>query len=258
MRNSYARKIEGEKDLLLWKDDQGNLHAIGVDAVKTHSDERTAQVTQHPVEDGADVSDHVIHNPDVVTFEIMHSDTPIDPVWTSMTDQNSPFRVQSMTLDVRESLFQPGGLLAVTRAVGGAINAGLNAIGLGSSELETKVNVLRTDQVIDRIGDLHTRLIDLKQNARRVTFTYRGRVYPDFIVRRVSWATMPGEVGLGRFTIEAQSVRTVRTGTAELPDPESLRLKPAVQKKPPPKPVEEPEKEKKRGSLLKAIGSRVL
>jgi hypothetical protein len=57
-------------------------------------------------------------------------------------------------------------------------------------------------------------------------------------VTKVGWKTQKGEVGLGRFSLELQSINTVSSQTADLPDPASLRLKPVAQTAKPPKPVD--------------------
>jgi len=224
---------EGTPDFLVWEDDNGERHALNVDLVKTHEDERSATVTSHPVEQGTKIGDHVIHDPDRLTLEIAQTQTPLplpalpDVAWV----KPEGFSTQVVTLNVRKSLFQPGGLLAVTRAVGDAVSSLL-----GVEEETTQASVFQADQPVDRIGELHDQLISIKTNSRFCTVTFRGRVYPNFLVTKVNWSSAPREVGIGRFKLELESIRIVTNATAELPDPASLRLKPAKQQTNPPKP----------------------
>jgi hypothetical protein len=224
---------------LVWEDDNGEKHAINVDLVKTHEDERTATVTSHPVERGAAISDHVIHDPDKLTLEIAQTQTPLpSPAFeNAVWDEPVGFSTKTVTLDVRKSLFKPGGLLAVTRGIEGVISSGLSALGLGSEEESAKVTVFQSDEPVDRIGELHDQLISIKEKSRFCTVTFRGRVYPNYIVTKVGWSSAPGEAGIGRFKLELQSVRLVTNATAELPDPASLRLFLPKYWTSPPKPV---------------------
>jgi len=131
---------------------------------------------------------------------------------------------------VRANQFKPGGLFAVTQAVSGLVTSLL-----GGAEDAAQVTVFQSDQPVDRIGELFDRLIQIKDNSYFCTVTFRGRIYPDYLVTKVGWTSAPGEAGIGRFKLELQSVRLVSNATAELPDPASLRLKPQKQQTNPPK-----------------------
>jgi hypothetical protein len=230
---------EGSPDFLVWEDDNGEKHAVNVDLVREHEDTRAATVTSHPVERGAPINDHVIHEPDMLTVTVVQTQTPLPGpaydgvVWAKPTG----FATKVVTLDVRKSLFKPGGLLALTRGIEGAINTGLSALGLGSDEDSTKVSVFQSDEPVDRIGELHDQLIAIKSKSRFVTVTFRGRIYPEFLITKVTWTTEPGKPGKGTFKLELQSVRLTTNGVADLPDPASLRLKPVKQQANPPKPA---------------------
>lgn len=250
-------------DLLAWKDDSGKFHVVPVDIVTGHEDDRSAEVTSFPVEKGANVNDHVIHQPDTLTLEVCQTQTPFpSPARPgSIFTAAKGFATKPIELDVRESLFKPGGLLALSTGIGSVISSGLQALGLSKPEPALKAHVFVSptpDTPIDRIGELHDKLIEIKQNARLCKVVYRGKVYPDYIMTRVRWTTAKGEVGLGRFSLSFQTLRTVETATAELPDPTSLRLKPTKVQTKPPKPVDtSPEaKGAPRESLLsKATGA---
>ncbi len=230
-------------DLLAWKGDSGTLHAVPVDIVTGHEDDRSAEVTSFPIEKGSNISDHVIHQPNTLTLEVCQTQTPFPSPARPGSLYTAPkgFATKSVKLDVRKSLFKPGGLLAITEAVGGAVSALTNAIGLtDAASDEVKVSVFTSASPVDRIGELHDKLIEIKQNNRLCKIVFRGKVYPDYIMTRVRWSTAKGEVGLGRFSLTFQTLQTVETATAELPDPTSLRLKPAKAQAKPPKPVETP------------------
>lgn len=61
-----------------------------IDAAPTEEHEFPNEVTEHPVEEGANVADHVIILPDVVTIEGVVSDTPIAPTSLQRTPNALP------------------------------------------------------------------------------------------------------------------------------------------------------------------------
>jgi hypothetical protein len=256
---------DGTPDVFLWKDESNTYHVLPVDLVSEHDDTRAAEVTSFPVERGANINDHIIQQPDLLTLEVCQTQTPFPTPSRpgSMFAAPRGFTTKSVRLNIRRNLyrapvseelkvqpnaFQPGGLLAVTSAVGAGVGALTNAIGLTKppGALRTQptmkepvtpaidVAVFQADSPIDRIGELHDQLIQIKQNGRFCKITFRGRVYPDYLLKSVKWTSAKGQVGLGRFALEFQSLRIVENAVAKLPDPSSLRLKPAkVQARPP-------------------------
>lgn len=232
---------EGSNDLLAWKDESGTLHVVPVDIVTGHEDDRTAEVTSFPVENGSNINDHIIQQPDMLTLEVCQTQTPFPSPARPGSLYTAPkgFATRAIQLDVRKSQFKPGGLLALTEGVGNALASVGSALGLpGPGSDAVFATVLVADAPVDRIGALHDKLIEIKQNGRLCKIVFKGKVYPDYVMTRVRWATTKGEVGLGRFSLSFQTVRTVETATAELPDPSSLRLKPSKAQAKPPKPVD--------------------
>jgi len=258
---------EGVKDILTWKDENGTVHVIPVDLVTGHDDDRTADATTHPVEQGANINDHVIQNPDTLVLEIAQTQTPfITPSQPGVAFSAPPgFSTQAIKLDIRPSSFLPakpqtvdvpansfvpGGLFALTQglesAIGSLFGGGpdktfkTSGMPAQKEDRNATVNVIVSEAPRDRIGELHDALIQVKQEARFCTVTFRGRVYPDFLMTRVGWKSTKGEAGLGRFTLNLQSLRIVATATATLPNPASLRLKPVVTTTKPAKSVGDP------------------
>lgn len=233
---------EGSTDLLAWKDDSGTLHVVPVDIVTGHEDDRSAEVTSFAVEKGANINDHIIQQADTLTLEVCQTQTPFPSPARPGSLYTAPkgFKTKTIPLDVRESLFKPGGLLAVSSAIGSAIGSALTSLGITSKPDALTTTVFMTDTPVDRVGELHDKLIEIKQNGRLCKIVFKGKVYPDYVMTRVRWTTQKGEVGIGRFSLSFQTIRTVETATAELPDPLSLRLKASKTQAKPPKPVETP------------------
>lgn len=260
--------MEGTTDIFTWKDEDGKYHVLPVDLVSAHEDDRSAEVTSFPVERGADVNDHVIHQPDLLTLEVVQTQTPFPtPARPGPFAKPRGFATKEVRLEIRPNLFRPptseelkvqpnafkpGGILAVTSVIGGAIGS---LFGGAEPALRTsptlkavptpdvKASVYSAESPIDRIGELHDVLISIKTHSYFCKVTFRGRVYPDYLLKRVRWVSNKGEVGLGRFSLELQSLRLVENAVAKLPDPASLRLKPAKSQARPPKKVSDEEKE---------------
>lgn len=248
---------EGIKEIFTWKDDDGNAHVVPVDVVPSHSDDRTAEVTTHPVEKGANINDHIIQQPDTLSLEICQTQSPfITPIQDGAAF-SAPigFSAHNVPLNVQPNAFKPGGLLFLTRGVGAAIAAIGGALGLSSPDAAPSVTVITADGPTDRIGDLHDALIKVKTEGRFCTVTFRGRIYPNYVVTKVGWKTQKNEVGLGRFSLELQSINIVATDTADLPNPASLRLKPVATSAKPPKPVGDPQPDGK-GTPIESLASK--
>lgn len=62
--------------LLQW-DVEGDTVALEIDATPTETYEATAEVTEHPVESGGAITDHVRPVPGTITLEGVISDTPV-------------------------------------------------------------------------------------------------------------------------------------------------------------------------------------
>ena len=212
-----------------WMTWEGEVPGIGggaltADIVKQITASSEAEVTNHPVEEGFEISDHVIKRPKRVTFEFAQSAIPFA--------QESETNWEKIPLNVRDSEFRPFGLLAITMLAGAAIAAVGKALGLGSA---FEVWALTSKENKDRIHELHDKLIEVLDNSYMCTFSYQGLYLPNYVLTGVQYSRgVPG--GIARFTIEAQAVITVSTsaaliagGVGGLPKlPAAINLVPAI------------------------------
>lgn len=212
---------EGSSSLFTWDDEAGVEHTLDVDVVSAAVDERTATLTDHSVETGAVITDHVVINPETLMLELAVTQTPV-----FVRRGETGFALSNMSLDVRPSQFVPGGFLALTSGVRSAITSLLGAA--ADSPVATKV--LQSSQPVDRIADAHDQLIRILQGALPVTVNFKGRIYVDYLLTRVTLTSNPGEFGMGRFSIDLRSFRTVTGEVVELPDPADFRVMPKASK----------------------------
>lgn len=197
-------------ELFTWNDSFGVPHIVKCDVVVSFKDARTSEPTKHPVENGKYIADHIIHNPDILSVQLGHSNEPIEP--------GEGWIARSTLLPVIESRFQPQGLLLIHGAVAGAFS---NAI-----TKPIKTHVLSAIAPSDRIQALHDDLIKVKQGGFLCKFTFRGRIYRDQLVTSVTLTydrTSPPV-----FDIETSAIATVKTALADLPDPADFHAKPTV------------------------------
>ena len=206
-------------DWLTW---EGEVPGIGggaltADVVKQITASAEAEVTNHPIESGSEISDHVIKRPKRVTFEFAQSSMPLA--------QEDETNWEQIPINVRESQFKPFGLLALTMLAGAAIKAVGKALGLGGGPTEVWALTAKEDK--DRIHELHGKLLEVWENSYLCTFNYQGLYLPDYVLTSVQYTRgVPG--GLARFTLEAQAVQTVQTAAASLGGAAGLKVPAAV------------------------------
>jgi hypothetical protein len=189
-------------DWLVW--DGGALTADVVTRVAT---EASVQVTEHPVETGSVIADHVIRAPETVSFDFAQSRTTLresEMVW------------KQTEIKVRKSLFRPSGLLAVSTIAGAAVSAGLSALGLGDSDAPKIWSLTAKDPDKDRIEAVRKELLGLLNGATECTFIWQGMVLQGYLLTSVTSSTQSGSGGLVRFTVEGRQVQTVATAALSL------------------------------------------
>jgi hypothetical protein len=178
--------------------------ALTADVVTDISAAHTAEVTQHPIEGGSVISDHVQMQPPTVAFEFSQSKTSL---------RDADLEWKQAPINVRESQFVPQGLLALTMAAGAAVGALTNAIGLTSSgTLKTWTLTAKTSK--DRIHEMHDALIAAM--GKFVSFSYQGLVLSDYVLTGVKYARSNQHGGLCKFQVEAVHVTTVQTASSSL------------------------------------------
>lgn len=213
---------EESASLFTWNDEAGVEHTLDVDVVSSAVDERTATLTDHSVETGAVITDHVVVHPETLTLELAVTQTP---VFVRKGEQG--FQLANMSLDVRPSQFVPGGFLALTSGVRSAVTSLLGAAVEGGP-VATKV--LQATQPVDRVNDVHDHLIRILQGALPVTVNFKGRIYEDYLLTRVTLTSNPGEFGMGRFSVDLRAFRTVTGEVVTLPNPADFRVLPKASK----------------------------
>jgi hypothetical protein len=234
------------ESLFSWQDASGNTNTLDVDVVMSSDDTREAKLTDHVVETGAVITDHVVIQPEALSLDLVVTQTPMnvggDFVMTAgeISAPGQKLKAQTHPIQIRPSQFQPGGFLLLSTGLRGAISSLLSASGgnsdqMSGSKLEStssslRVSTLRSSAAVDRVGDVHDRLVEIMNGALLVTVSFKGRLYIDYLLTRIQLVQQAGKAGMGTFKIQARAFRTVTGTTVNLPDPADFRALPKVNK----------------------------
>jgi hypothetical protein len=182
------------------------------DAVLRETHEGDVDVTEHPVETGADVADHSRPRLAHLTLEAMVTNTPIDDLSVLSHTDGGTSSVVPTDLVYQTVLNIPIGI------PGAALVAGL----LGADRVTNHItaNLLTPSQKLTRTNAVYSALELIRVSSEVVTILTPLRLYDKMLLTHLS---APREAGTGPgaiiFTIEAREVRFVQTGTATAATP---------------------------------------
>ena len=225
--------------LFSWVDADGNTQTLDVDVVMSANDKRSMKMTDHVVEDGATITDHIVLLPEIISMDLLVTQTPFPTPSQaasalSLTGSKQKLSEQKVELKIPPNNFQPGGFLLLSQgarqAVGAVAGALLGAAGLapGNTLQGSKAEVQGTNltaQVYqpadgDRVGAVHDKLIEIMVQALRVTVSFKGRLYIDYLLTEVE---LNQSFGHGKFQVQARALHTVSGESVDLPDPADFR-----------------------------------
>ncbi len=230
--------------LFSWLDAAGNTNTLDVDVVMSTGDRRTARLTDHVVETGSVVTDHIVIQPESLSFELLVTQTPMGG--EGFTSQSTTLEVSSRSLvpatlpiQVAKNRFQPGGFLRLTTGLRSVIESALGAATTptqvqGSESVRTtstvRVSTLQASNPVDRVNEAFDTLVGILNTGLLVTVSFKGRLYLDYLLTSVELSQGKNEFGCGRFKVDARAFRTVTGTNVALPDPADFRALPSVSK----------------------------
>jgi hypothetical protein len=218
-----------------WFDEEDLEHLVSVDMVTELQATTTAEATQHPIETGGNIADHVILKPAKLKIEIVQTQVPF-PLGPNLfeavplseldlTVRNGPPQRELRELKIEPRQPEAGFLdfLAVTKTVNNFV-AGLfkpsnstvttmqlpgRAFGTGS----IKIHTFQPTQDQDRITTLYDELLKAQTLKRSFRVSWLGKVYPAMVMESLGYKRSHTEE-LGRFSLEFSQVLTVTAETA--------------------------------------------
>lgn len=174
---------------------------LEVDAIVTETYDLAAEVSEHPVEEGANISDHVRPSLNHITLEVAVSNQPI----RAIGNHGATFRATELRLP------------SVTRITRGAQ-------GRQRSQTETSApsqgaTVLRFDEEsFDRVREVHDELERLMRSGTPIDIV--GARFGDLENYLITGVSMPVSNDNGfTFTLDIQELRTAVTQEAAAPSP---------------------------------------
>lgn len=216
------------------------------EVVKTEQTERTNTITEHPVETGANVADHVKRELDRFTLEVVVSNTPINDVndvyGATLDGVDLVAPGIDYTSNPRE--LRPPPVPAPFPTPGNAIQMGLGAVGdlLFSStasggyldrvqtSLRDKALVTKWAAHFNSVRDVTTMLTDWRNRGVVGQVITEEETFASMVITKVA-VSKTAELGDGAtITIELKEVRVVESKLVTAPIPTEPRAETAIAK----------------------------
>lgn len=232
--------------LITWQDATGALGVVRLDAVQTENPEDVLSITDHPVEQGANVVDHAREEPTRITIEGLVSSIPSARVDTDAGFQSFEFTAPAMTapgtqtikieppktpLDVSPNGLIQAGIGALTNAVTGGPNLNGTFAGVPQRTTATlKGQFYQQNAPRDRIRDVYEALRRVQTARQLVTVSTSSRDYFDMMIERLAKPRAVEEGTTAKFQIDLKQIRVAQSKTVAAPKPTEERGKGPVNK----------------------------
>lgn len=200
--------------------DDGSSLIVGFDLTISESHEATAEVTEHPVEEGSKIADHVHLNPRTLSLEVYVTNTPSNDLGGRGVRESLELQYPRYSPPLAPT---PGSLFrAAKNAVGGLVDL------LSGGQPPAKVTVLLFPEEFDRVQETHATLTDLWERKVTMTVVTSTKNYDSMVLTRVS---LPRDHGGGAsFNLDLKHITTVTTATVKAPQPAEKRGAPGQNK----------------------------
>lgn len=185
----------------------------------------SADVTEHPVETGADVADHIRPRARTVSIEGLISNTPIEVPQSHMdgaSEDRSPIEIEGEP--VFGNVDTPVGEVTIPGAGQLKSLAAVVGIKLGGKR-ELQAQALHFTQEFDRVGAAHLDLESIILTSKRITIVTGLTIYENVAITDLQTTRDGGTGNALRFTATGRELRIVSSDTVDLPDPVDPRAK---------------------------------
>ena len=230
---------------IYWEEeDLGIIQIIDLPAVVMESHEDALTVTSHPVEQGANVSDHAREEPTRLMLEVFVSNIPsfgpgasgkptdpdasfaavdIDvPGFTDPGTRTRPLEIPTPPIQKSLTGLVQAGVGALVRAVGGQPKGTFRDAQRRKREAR-QAQMLAHSSPRDRVRDTYEKLLELFQQKRLVNVVTEMREHFDMMIDRLP-GRRDAEDGFGStFELEFVRIRVADSETVESPQPAEKR-----------------------------------
>jgi hypothetical protein len=201
---------------------QSSLGQLHFDAVLTEDHERTTEVTEHPVEQGTAIVDHVRPLAHRVRLTVFVSNTPVYSKEGIQTfDIVDVSAARDLNKDLTPDQFAGG--------LSGLLDRGLQAVGLQDKfPTQLSVNVLEFDQDFDFVKDAFDIMTELRDTATLLQVATPRQLYVNMILKTINMHRDPGTGTSANFELEFQQIRVVDSNIVDAPLPSVPRATPGT------------------------------
>ena len=198
--------------IVTWTDDAGAVVSLELDVDLQESHDLSSEITEHPVEEGADVTDHVRPRLRRVSIEGFVSDTPVlgNPGVADVAE------FVSLELQIPDKPAQI--------SLSGGIKAGIGAVSeaLFGPTPPLKVTMLRLDDVKSRKRAVYDALEDARLNARLCRVITSLHEYDNMLIEQVTPTRTPENGNGAIFSFTTKEIVRVSSDVTVAPEPAEL------------------------------------
>jgi len=187
----------------------GSDRVVTFDAIEAENHESVSEISDHPVETGINVTDHVRPLPDTFSFTGFISNTP-----TKFNPHTGRGETRSVKLATVEYFPTPEQLLT---SPGGALRFGGKALADTLFPSEWSATVLSFPDFFDAVRETYETLLELRNNAIPIRLLTTVREYEDLVVVRFAMPRIIGQAEGASFNIDLRELRIVETGVVVAP-----------------------------------------
>jgi len=211
---------------LVWTTKAGEERLLRFDAILAEHHSLKATATEHPVEKGVDLTDHIRKNLDELTLEVFVTNAPVhteDLTKKAGTSRGSNFVSVPLDVPAYEPPLEltPGSLF---NAVGGALSS------LLGGKVEYNARVLKFDNEFNNVSDTLRILRGIKDTSQLLEVYTPNWQYPKMVLLSIDFPRAVGEGGSGKMTLQFKALRIIETKQTADPIPTEVRGQQAVKK----------------------------
>ena len=201
---------------ITWKPKAGPTKDLYFDAVVEEAAEIVSTPTEYPVEEGANVSDHVKDELKRVSLEVFVSNQPVYD-WNRRggTVKKLPIKVKQYKAPLAPT---PG---AVFSAVGSAVRDAVGSL-LGKNE-ETAAQVLQFNEDFDAVAGVLATLEELQASRQLVLIITKAREYEGMFLEKIGPRRNAASGDGATFQLEFRQLRIVESKLVAAPTPTEVR-----------------------------------
>lgn len=199
---------------LVYENASGDLDTLTFDSTLREVFTSSATVSEHALESGSTVADHVRHAPDRVSLECFVSNSP-------------PFVPSSQMAGIGGSVQRLDLAIGKRRELVEGSRNGQAARYEAKSETQ-KASVLKFDQAIGRVGRVLSELRRLKDSVTLITGLGLAVEIEDMVIQSIGAPKESTDGDSITFRLELVAVRFASSEIVEVPDPEEPRGRPTV------------------------------